>query len=86
MFSSEIVVKNKTGLHARPAAEFVKAASRFKSAITIEFKEKKINGKSIMHVLSAGISAGSVITLSADGEDEQQAIETLAGLIEALDE
>lgn len=81
MLSKEIVINNKTGLHARPASEFVKETAKFKSAITIDFKEKKINAKSIIHVLSAGISAGSTITLSADGEDEKQAIETLSEVI-----
>jgi phosphocarrier protein len=81
MLSREIAVMNKTGLHARPASEFVKEAAKFKSAITIEFKEKKINAKSILHVLSAGIAAGSTIVISADGDDEAQAIEKLAEVI-----
>lgn len=81
MLSREIAVMNQTGLHARPASEFVKEAAKFKSAVTIEFKEKKINAKSILHVLSAGIAAGSTIVLSADGEDEAQAVEKLAEVI-----
>ena len=81
MLSREIAVMNKTGLHARPASEFVKEAAKFKSAVTIEFKEKKINAKSILHVLSAGIAAGSTIVISADGDDEAQAIEKLAEVI-----
>lgn len=86
MLSKEIVIMNKTGLHARPASEFVKAAAAYKSAITIDFKEKKINAKSILHVLSAGIAAGSTIVLSADGEDEQQAVEKLSGLIASFED
>lgn len=86
MQSNQILIKNKTGLHARPASEFVKAAGKFKSAITIEFKDKKINAKSIVHVLSAGISAGSTIVLTAEGEDEQQAIETLTDVIDKFEE
>ena len=85
MQSNTIVVKNKTGLHARPAAEFVKEAAKFKSAVSIEFKDKKINAKSIVHLLSAGIAAGSSIVLSAEGEDEQQAVETLSEVIEKLE-
>ncbi|QOX65414.1 HPr family phosphocarrier protein [Anoxybacterium hadale] len=81
MLSREIAVMNKTGLHARPAAEFVKEAAKFTSAITIESKQKKINAKSILHVLSAGIAAGSTIVISADGDDEVQAIEKLAEVI-----
>ena len=86
MQSKEIVVKNKTGLHARPASEFVKEAAKFKSAITIEFKEKKVNAKSIIHVLSAGIAAGSTIILSAEGEDEKQAVECLSEVISKFEE
>jgi phosphotransferase system HPr (HPr) family protein len=86
MLSKEVTVKNKTGLHARPASDFVKAAGKFKSAISIEFRDKKINAKSIVHVLSAGISAGSTILLSAEGEDEQQAVETLADVIDKFEE
>ena len=86
MLSKEVTVKNKTGLHARPASDFVKAAGKFKSAVSIEFKEKKFNAKSIVHVLSAGISAGSTIVLSAEGEDEEQAVETLADVIDKFEE
>lgn len=86
MQSKEITIKNKTGLHARPASEFVKAATKFKSAVSIEFKGKTVNAKSILHVLSAGVTAGSTITLSADGEDEAQAIEILSDVIEKFEE
>jgi phosphotransferase system HPr (HPr) family protein len=81
MLRKEIEITNKTGLHARPAAEFVKEAAKFASSVTIEFKGKKLNAKSILHVLSAGISAGSTIVLTTDGEDEAEALETLAELI-----
>jgi len=86
MLSKEIMIKNKTGLHARPASEFVKEAAKFKSAVTIEFKEKVINAKSIIHVLSAGIAAGSMIKLIAEGEDESQAIEKLSDVISKFEE
>ena len=86
MLSKEIMIMNKTGLHARPAAEFVREAAKFKSAVSIEFKEKVINAKSIIHVLSAGIIAGSEITLSVEGEDEDQAIEKLSYVIENFKE
>lgn len=81
MQSRELLITNKTGLHARPASDFAKEAAKFKSAITIEFNGKKINAKSIIHILSAGIISGSTITLSTDGEDEQQALDALAEVI-----
>ena len=87
MVKKELIVQNKTGLHARPASEFVKKASTFKSSVFIEFGEKNINAKSIVGLLSAGIGYGSKLTLAIDGEDEQEALETLAGLIgEKFDE
>jgi phosphotransferase system HPr (HPr) family protein len=81
MLRKEIEITNKTGLHARPAAEFVKEAAKFTSAVTIEFKGKKLNAKSILHVLSAGIAAGSTIVLTTDGEDEAAALESLTELV-----
>lgn len=82
MYSKEVIITNRTGLHARPASEFVKEASKFKSAVNIEFKDKKINGKSIINVLSIGISAGSKIIISAEGEDEKQAVDDLVNLVQ----
>ncbi len=82
MVKKEISVKNKTGLHARPASEFVKKASSFKSSIFIEFKERSINAKSIVGILSAGIGYGSQLVLTAEGEDAEEAIRVLAQLID----
>lgn len=86
MLSKELIVRNKTGLHARPAAEFVKEAAKFKSVVSIIFNGKTFNAKSIIHVLSAGIVAGSTIALSADGEDEAQAIDKLSDVILGFEE
>lgn len=83
MIKSEVIIKNKSGLHARPAGEFAKAASSFRSSIIIEFGSKKLNAKSIINLLSGGINCGSTICIIADGEDEQQAIDRLAELIES---
>lgn len=82
MLNKKLVVQNKTGLHARPASEFVKKASTFKSSVYIQFGEKNINAKSIVGLLSAGIGYGSELTLIVDGEDEKEAIEVLSLLIE----
>lgn len=82
MLQKELIVKNKTGLHARPASEFVKKASTFDSDIHIEFDDKKINAKSIVGLLSAGIGYGSKLMLTIEGEDEQEAMESLVALIE----
>lgn len=77
-----MTVKNKVGLHARPAAIFVQEATRFKSKISIECDGKKADGKSILQVLSLGVKCGNVITIRADGEDEDAAIEKLVRTIE----
>lgn len=81
MYSESIVVQNKTGLHARPAASFVQAASKFKSNITIEKDTKQANAKSILALLSIGASMGSTVTITAEGEDENQAVTALTELI-----
>lgn len=87
MRKKELIVQNKTGLHARPASEFVKKASTFQSGIFIEFGEKNINAKSIVGILSAGIGYGSKIILAAEGDDEEEAVEVLSKLIsEEMDE
>ncbi len=82
MVKKEVSVQNKTGLHARPASEFVKKASTFKSSIFIEFKDRSINAKSIVGILSAGIGYGSQLVLTAEGEDEEEALRVLAQLVD----
>ena len=83
MFQQNVTVKNKTGLHARPAALFVQTANKFKSEVFIEKDEKKVNAKSIMGVMSLAVSQGTQITISAQGEDEKEAVEKLVELIES---
>ena len=76
-----VTIINETGLHARPASQFVKKAGKFKSEIQIIFEEKEINAKSIMGVMSLGIGQGKEITLRAEGEDETEAINELENFI-----
>ena len=77
----EIVIKNSQGLHARPAAMFVQIASKYNSQITIQKGEERVNGKSIMGILTLGAQKNSKVILGADGED---ALEALAALEELL--
>ncbi|MDR3588201.1 MAG: HPr family phosphocarrier protein [Negativicutes bacterium] len=86
MYSKTVVVQNKTGLHARPAAIFVQAAQRFNAKITITKDERSVDAKSILKVLSLGVGQGKSITIAAEGADEQAAVEALAGMIEAQQE
>jgi len=72
---------NRAGMHARPAAEFVKLAGGFAANVTIEKDGLKVNGKSIMGVLMLAAEQGSTLTLTASGEDAEAAVEALADLV-----
>ena len=79
----KLTVINETGLHARPAGMFVKGASGFKSNIEIEANGRKVNAKSIMGVMSLGLSKGTEFNLIVNGEDEEQAIAALSEMVES---
>jgi phosphocarrier protein HPr len=81
MISKDITIINKLGLHARAAARLVSLASTFDSDIRVTKQGKTVNGKSIMGVMMLAASQNSVITLSAEGEDEQIAMQKIAALI-----
>jgi phosphocarrier protein len=78
----EVLIRNRLGLHARAAARFVHAASRFRSRITAGRDGRSIDGKSILGILLLAASQGTLIELSADGPDEEEAVEALAALVE----
>ncbi|MFM1652500.1 HPr family phosphocarrier protein [Brevibacillus sp. B_LB10_24] len=79
----QVTIQNQTGLHARPAAEFVKTASKFQAEITLIKGEKVINAKSVIGVMSLAASKGTVLTLKAEGPDAAEAIEALSNLIDS---
>ena len=83
MAERSVQVLNKNGLHARPAAEIVKAAARFKSDITIVRDDLEVNGKSIMGVMMLAAECGSTLTLRASGPDADAALGAIADLIAA---
>ncbi|PEO51102.1 phosphocarrier protein HPr [Bacillus sp. AFS026049] len=78
MVEKTFTVTAETGIHARPATLLVQAAGKFDSEINLAYKEKKVNLKSIMGVMSLGIGKGAEITISAEGSDENDALNTLA--------
>lgn len=78
-----VAIKNKHGLHARPAAEFVKLATRFASDVFVRKQDLEVNGKSIMGMMMLAAEFGSEITIRANGADAEQAVDELAGLIDA---
>lgn len=81
MVSREIVVQNQVGLHARPATFFIQKANEFKSSILVSKDDRKINAKSLLGVLSLGVTRGTSITIEAEGLDEQEAVDALEALI-----
>ena len=70
----KVVVVDPVGLHARPATVAVNAASKFKSDVKVSYKDRAVNMKSIMGVMSLGVGQGADVTISAEGADEKEAI------------
>ena len=81
MYMKEVVVQNQVGLHARPATFFIQKANEFKSSIWVESEDRKVNAKSLLGVLSLGMTKGLTITIIADGPDEEDAVNNLVDLI-----
>ena len=81
MISREVTVNNASGLHARPATFFIQKANCYKCTIWVEKDDRKVNAKSLLGVLSLGIAKGMTVTLLADGQDEDAALDGLAALI-----
>jgi len=77
----KLTIRNRQGLHARPAALFVRLASKFDSEITVRRGKEKVNGKSIMGILMLGCEKGSQIELIIEGKDAQRALEELTRLM-----
>jgi phosphocarrier protein len=83
MLSREVTIVNRLGLHARAAAKFVQLATRFDAQIRVSRTNQVMDGKSIMGVLLLAATRGTHLTISADGRDEEAAIEALSRLVEA---
>ena len=86
MISATLTVKNKTGLHARPAAALVKLCNKFQSDLSIVAGDSSVDPKSIVDLLSSGIKQGTAIEITADGADEQKALDEIVALIESFAE
>ncbi len=78
-----VTISNRAGIHARPAALLVQTASKFKSKIYIEKDNDKINGKSIMGVITLGASYNTELKIIAEGEDEAEAVQAIVRLFES---
>jgi phosphotransferase system HPr (HPr) family protein len=86
MMEKQVIVNLPQGLHARPASAFVRTASVFASDIGLRKDGKTANGKSIISIMSLTVAQGEQVTLTADGPDEQQALEALEKLLTAAAE
>ena len=81
MIERVVTIANKNGLHARPAAEIVKLAAKFKSDIRLARDELEVNGKSIMGVMMLAAEYGAALNVRADGPDAKEAVDALTSLI-----
>ena len=81
VIEAEVVIQNRLGLHARPAAAFVKITNRYHSEIFVSKKDLQVNGKSIMGVMMLGASQGSQLHLRAQGKDAKALIQELTDLV-----
>jgi len=81
MLQKTFLIINKLGLHARASALFVKTASRFTCDVKLKKEGVEVNGKSIMGIMMLAASKGTTVTLSADGADEDEALQTIGDLI-----
>jgi phosphocarrier protein HPr len=81
MIERSVEIVNQNGIHARPAAEIVKTAGRYKSQITLARDELEVNGKSIMGVMMLAAEFGSTVHLRADGPDAEEALNAISSLI-----
>ena len=78
-----VPIVNSLGLHARPAAEFVKVANRFRASIAVKKDAMEVNGKSIMGMMMLAAECGSALTIRVDGDDAEAALDALSSLIRA---
>ena len=81
MLEKKVEIVNQLGLHARAAAKFVSTAGQFTAEVHLSKQNQKINGKSIMGVMMLAASKGTILSLTTEGEDEQQAMDALTNLI-----
>jgi phosphocarrier protein len=83
MVNRSVTVRNQLGMHARASARFVHLASRFQSRVRVGRGGRTVDGKSILGVLLLAASCGSIVTISADGPDEMEALEALCELVDS---
>lgn len=85
MLTKTITIQNEVGLHTRPATYFIQKANNYKSSVWIENSYRRANAKSLLGVLSLGISKGDTVSIIADGSDEAEAVDGLVDLLMAME-
>ena len=83
MAEAELLIRNEMGLHARACALFVKTASKFRAEVMVSRDDLQVNGKSIMGVMMLAAEAGSTIVVTAEGPDENEAVNALRALVDS---
>ena len=81
MYTTQTIVKCESGLHNKQATYFIQKANEFRSSIWIEVEDRRINAKSLLGVLSMGVTTGTNVTLVADGADEEAAVNALSEML-----
>ena len=82
MYNKEIIVRCESGLHHKQVTYFVQKANEFKSSIWLESDDRKMNAKSLLGIMSLGVVTGASVTLSAEGPDEEEAVNALETLLQ----
>ena len=85
MLTKTITIQNEVGLHTRPATYFIQKANNYKSSVWIENSDRRANAKSLLGVLSLGISKGDTVSIIADGSDAAEAVDGLVDLLMAME-
>lgn len=83
MMTKTLTILNKLGIHARPAAQFVRVASRFQADVTVEKDEESVDGKSIMGLMMLAVGCGAEIKVTVDGSDEAETMAALEELVKS---
>ena len=85
MYTRTITVENAVGLRARPATLFIQKANAFESSVWIESSDRRANGKSLLGVLSLGVKKGDTVTIMAEGDDEEDTVNSLVNLVLSIE-
>jgi phosphocarrier protein HPr len=85
VITRELTIRNKSGLHARPATLWVQTANKFQSSIRLQKTSREVDGKSLLNLLTLGLTSGSIARLTVDGVDEQEAVAVLEQLLADLE-